>query len=344
MKKIKHTVAIIIAFFFANMSFATKVHSSSSGSINNSSNWVSNPPKNYDTVYIDHAMTFSSSSSSDWSSSTVNVVIITSSGSLTPSGSSADFKLPSGTKIIIQTGGKLYNNSGNNSNHRIRIGSTCVWGKSCCSSNRTINGPVFITSSTACSYTALPVVMISFKGERFTNGEALITWVTSSEEQNKKFIIEYSNDGQIFAPIGEVASAANTGNSQSLLTYQFLDKRIVKEDQGFYRITQIDIDGSIGFTSNIIVVKNSIDINTIPVKIAQSTSGEKFSVTINPVDLEAIYTIEVFTAFGQKVFSGGEPVSGFQNVALPDLTKGMYIVKINFTDLNNVVSQKILVL
>lgn len=341
MKKLNKISAILIAFFFANTAFATKVNSAANGNMSNSGTWNSTPT-NFDTVYIDHNVVFNGVL--DWSSSTVNIVIISNGGSISPANTNASFRIPSGATIYIETGGNLINNSGNNSNHNIKIGSTCVWGKHCCPDNTTISGPALIDASNPCGYTPLPVQLLSFTAKRIDAASVHISWVTASEEQNQKFIVEYSNDGKSFMPIGEVLSAAKTGNSQIVLDYEFTDKRIsLLNESGFYRIKQIDLNGDVGLISSIAMVKSFNQENILPVFVSQSLPGNNISLYISP-DLAGLhYTVEVCSFSGQKIFSQTDNKTGFQNLEDLVLENGVYVVQIHFTDIQETISQKILV-
>lgn len=85
---------------------------------------------------------------------------------------------------------------------------------------------------------ALPITLSSFeaavKGNRIR-----ISWTTTSEINNEKFVMEKSTNGQEFFAIGEVAGA---GNSSTLLEYTFDDRN--PSSMNYYRLKQIDFDGT----------------------------------------------------------------------------------------------------
>ena len=84
----------------------------------------------------------------------------------------------------------------------------------------------------------LPVVWKSFEVVRKASQVAL-TWTTSSENLNKGFMVERSNNGFDWIRIGSRESA---GNSQSETSYQFTDEQPITGANA-YRIRQVDIDG-----------------------------------------------------------------------------------------------------
>ena len=86
--------------------------------------------------------------------------------------------------------------------------------------------------------TTLPVSLLSFSAKS-VNDNVLISWETASELNNDYFIVERSLDGENF---NEIASIEGSGNSNILLSYEFVDKQ---ELNGvvYYRLTQFDYDG-----------------------------------------------------------------------------------------------------
>ncbi len=93
------------------------------------------------------------------------------------------------------------------------------------------------------SYNPLPVELAYFDAK--DNGcTAVLEWQTLSEENNKHFIIEHSNNGRDYTSIGMVEGA---GNSASANTYTFTHRNIEKLFN-YYRIKQVDFDGSYEIT------------------------------------------------------------------------------------------------
>jgi len=66
----------------------------------------------------------------------------------------------------------------------------------------------------------------------------LVSWSTITEHNNKKFVVEKSQDGISFTAIGELDGA---GNSQAVQDYRFLDLK-TGADQAYYRLKMIDAD------------------------------------------------------------------------------------------------------
>ena len=99
---------------------------------------------------------------------------------------------------------------------------------------------------------ALPISLIDFKGENI-NGSNVLSWSTATEMNNKGFEVQYSFDGKVFKNLGFVDSKQNSGNSTSILNYQFTDSKNTAGNV-YYRLVQIDKDGKTNF-SKVILVK-----------------------------------------------------------------------------------------
>ena len=85
----------------------------------------------------------------------------------------------------------------------------------------------------------LPVELVSFSAECNGN-DAVLEWITSSEINNDYFKLERSTDAKNWETVAKVNGA---GNSSELRTYEYVDKDI-PEGRTYYRLTQVDYDGT----------------------------------------------------------------------------------------------------
>lgn len=89
-----------------------------------------------------------------------------------------------------------------------------------------------------------------------------LTWVTASEMNTDKFIIERNDPdvitlmGMGFSEIGEVSAK---GNSTTYTTYNFSDTLILDLQPAIYRIKGVDKDGIFSY-SNEIIIDNFTDV------------------------------------------------------------------------------------
>ncbi|HTN20958.1 MAG TPA: T9SS type A sorting domain-containing protein [Pelobium sp.] len=83
----------------------------------------------------------------------------------------------------------------------------------------------------------LPVSLVNFQAKRQNNGGVLLSWNTSSEHNNKQFIIKHSVDGNNFEVIGTLNSKGSAANK-----YIF-DHANVDNGINYYQLLQEDNDG-----------------------------------------------------------------------------------------------------
>ena len=110
----------------------------------------------------------------------------------------------------------------------------------------------------------LPISLLSFKGEHTGNSNVL-SWSTATEFNNRGFEVQYSFNGKDFKKLGFVSSKQNSGNSSSVLNYQYTDSKATGGNV-YYRLMQINKDGSFNY-SNVVLVKggliNALSLNAV---------------------------------------------------------------------------------
>jgi GEVED domain/Beta-propeller repeat len=94
----------------------------------------------------------------------------------------------------------------------------------------------------------LPVELISFTGREEGRGVRL-QWATASEINSSHFAVERSADASTYSSIGEVQAA---GHSQSLITY-VLDDPTPFIGWNYYRLAQVDLDGTVDHSHTVAV-------------------------------------------------------------------------------------------
>jgi hypothetical protein len=99
--------------------------------------------------------------------------------------------------------------------------------------NSTTNGTI-ITGQTA------PIEMVAFDYQVKGN-DVQLNWRTSSEVNNAGFHIERSEDGRNFSPIAWVDGSGSTTESKD---YYYDDKDLRTGKTYYYRLRQVDIDGT----------------------------------------------------------------------------------------------------
>ena len=86
---------------------------------------------------------------------------------------------------------------------------------------------------------ALPVELLSFSGD-CNEGQVTLSWQTATEHNSDYYEVEKSRDGMNWQVLTTVEAA---GNSTQLLNYGTMDAHAM-EGNNYYRLTQVDIDGT----------------------------------------------------------------------------------------------------
>src|SRR5579862_5466913 len=81
------------------------------------------------------------------------------------------------------------------------------------------------------------VQLISFAGENI-NGDVVLSWTTSYEENVDHFDLQRSTDGEHFVRLATLAAA---GNSSTPLQYTLTDHQPFG-GMNYYRLMQVDLD------------------------------------------------------------------------------------------------------
>jgi hypothetical protein len=89
-----------------------------------------------------------------------------------------------------------------------------------------------------CGSGALPVKLVSFKAKP-ADEVIVLEWVTATEINSEKFVIERSEDGIAFESIGETPAA---GNSVASIQYTSNDN-LPLPGRNYYRLKMVDLDG-----------------------------------------------------------------------------------------------------
>ncbi len=95
------------------------------------------------------------------------------------------------------------------------------------------------------NFQPLPVELARFDAVR--NGQnADLTWATASEKNNKGFEVQVSTNGGEFRKLAFIDSRNPT--SQTAQTYAFTDRETGKTGVRYYRLKQVDLDGTATFS------------------------------------------------------------------------------------------------
>ncbi len=176
------------------------------------------------------------------------------------------------------------------------------------------------TLSMAVDENPLPVTLVSFEVKKQTNGDAAITWATSSETNNRHFAVLKSTDGQNFNTLVEKTSLGNQGGN-----YAFVDTKVAP-GVNYYTLIQIDGDG----TSKNLGVKtvygnfNDNEWAVYPNPIKSSVVKISFP-SLNPILKKVnIYNVSGVLIYSQQLQLTHETTIDFKQ----KLASGMYLINI----------------
>ncbi|MCZ2222436.1 MAG: fibronectin type III domain-containing protein [Chitinophagales bacterium] len=173
---------------------------------------------------------------------------------------------------------------------------------------------------------AVPVTYTSFTGKKEGNTN-ILEWTTATETNNLGYELERSADGNHFSKLDFIASKAVNGNSNSVLTYSYIDNKPLVSNN-YYRLKQMDKDGKVNY-SNVILIKGDksaqISItgvypnptrNTLNVNI-YAPSSEKVSVVITDISGKVLAQQNLVLNTGNNT----------QQIDVSRLSQGTYLIK-----------------
>lgn len=168
-----------------------------------------------------------------------------------------------------------------------------------------------------------PIELGEFTG-RHANGSNIITWVTVTEENNAVFELQHSWDNYSFTTINEVQGA---GNSTTPSNYRSIDSNPFPYAT-YYRLKQIDFDGSYTYSHTIEVMTESVSQKELLTVYPNPSTGifhidvdanenAPTSVKIHNTNLKLIREIEIPANNGL--------IS--QEIDVTSFAKGVYVIQ-----------------
>ena len=177
---------------------------------------------------------------------------------------------------------------------------------------------------------AFPVELLSFSG--YNNGdENILQWTTAKEINNKNFILMHSVDNIAFEEIANVPTQAPNGISNTALNYTVKDLDFAAKT--YYRLRQIDIDGTSRMYPATVEVNVNNELNTV-VALYPNPAKDVLNVSITQPQ-GGKHKIEVYDAIGKLVSVHKADLIGGNNVMTLDvatLAKGTYIIIVKNAD------------
>ncbi len=164
----------------------------------------------------------------------------------------------------------------------------------------------------------LPVELTTFAATAEGPRMVRLTWATASEKNSAAFEVERSADGAVFERLGAVAAAGSTSTPRR---YGFVDARLPDGTQLYYRLRQLDTNGSFSYS---------------PVRVVtRLVAAAGLALYPNPATARATLTgalpgalATVYDALGRPVVSAPADATGTATLVLPaTLPAGVYVVR-----------------
>jgi hypothetical protein len=185
--------------------------------------------------------------------------------------------------------------------------------------------PVCAPNSSNC-INSLPVELTNFDATASGSG-VKINWTTISEHNSEKFTVEYSNNGIDFS---QVVSLPSKGGEGVFTDYE-ADHSDPKIGAAYYRLKQIDKDGSFTYTSlkQVNITEKSATVRIIPnpasdiveLNFYNASNGE------NVIEIEDVLG-KVVLKENSKTAIGNTKVQ----IDVSELNAGIYFVKLSARD------------
>jgi hypothetical protein len=188
------------------------------------------------------------------------------------------------------------------------------------------------TGNFTCTEVSTPVSLSSFAA-RAQGSSTLLSWMTSSEQENKGFEVEYSQNGRRFSKLGEVAGHGTTSERHE---YAFTHDTPVN-GKNYYRLKQVDFDGKYEYSATKIVTFRGARnfLNVVP-----TAAFDNVRIDLGNA-LSANAQLRVLDLTGRTLISGtyakGQTSQQLDVSALP---QGHYIVQLSDETSNTFLTQR----
>ena len=178
----------------------------------------------------------------------------------------------------------------------------------------------------------LPVALSGFTARRESTG-VRVGWRTASELRASHFDVERAADERTFALVGTVAAV---GTSTTASSYTFLDATAVAGSSWYYRLAQLDTDGTRRYSPVIVVglAAAAAPGGQVQVRVAPNPAhaGQGLSVTLDGCTGQEHRQLLLFDAVGRVVLSQPvRPTAAAQTLvlSLPDsFQPGLYTLRV----------------
>jgi Secretion system C-terminal sorting domain/FG-GAP repeat len=175
------------------------------------------------------------------------------------------------------------------------------------------------------SVSTLPVVLITFTGQKENNG-TLLRWTTAQEQNSSYFEIDRSGDNQNYTAIGQVAAA---GNSTQVTDYSFTDGSPLTGNN-YYRLKMVNLDGSYVYSQVVVINFGSSSMSAVTAY--PNPAHGSFTLLFKNMT-PGQYGVSLLSAIGQTVQTTmvqvTNPANDNESINIsPGLASGAYFIRV----------------
>jgi len=181
--------------------------------------------------------------------------------------------------------------------------------------------PDFSSSAATMTAASLPVEWLSFTAEKLNDNTVQLNWITGSEINNDRFVIEKRLENGEFKVLNEVKGA---GFSEVPSYYDYKDRSPMAE-KVYYRIQQIDFDGTADFSD---IIEVSFEGLAARYSVYPNPAQEWLTLEVLAERDEA-HQYKMLDLRGKTVMSGTlEAGLGQTSISVDALAAGTYVLQV----------------
>ncbi|WP_051360063.1 S8 family serine peptidase [Adhaeribacter aquaticus] len=167
------------------------------------------------------------------------------------------------------------------------------------------------TAAAPKEYTPLPITLLSFQA--FKKGqETWLTWETAAEINNAGIEVEVSQNGEVYKKLGFVAPKVS--KTMGVKSYRFIDQEKGKSGTRYYRLKQMDLDGTSQYYGPKVV---RFSEQFAPASVYPNPNKGSFMVTVAADKSEGKINLELKDVAGKVVFQDQKLLKpGTNNLAI----------------------------
>lgn len=180
----------------------------------------------------------------------------------------------------------------------------------------------------------LPVSLKNFNVAQ-RNGKAGLTWTTEQENSNDGFDIEKRTSSSQYVKIGFVDSKAVNGTGGAY-SYSFNDEQLLQRGVTYYRLKQVDLDGRSSY-SEVKAVRTGN--GQLVISVYPNPSRGMVNVAIPESNTLMDVSLDDYTGKSIQRWSSIR----VQNMQINNLKAGVYMLRFNFRESGETITQRIVV-